>query len=96
MPACPAPLTRGPVDPRGLGNEDPIDAKPGSAALLPRVLLEHVDGYPSSSEADSRCEPAREPPTIATSPVNDFFMCSRPPSMLRRAPREAVVKGPEG
>src|ERR1700691_68660 len=49
------------VDARRLGNEDTFDAKPGSAALLARILLEHIDGYSSPSEADSRCESGERP-----------------------------------
>src|SRR5271156_1985392 len=39
------------VDARRFGNERAIDAKRGAAALLARVLLEHVNGDPTSSKA---------------------------------------------
>ena len=47
---------------RRLGDESAIDAKRGSAALFTGVLFEHVDGYSTSSEADSRRESGERSP----------------------------------
>jgi hypothetical protein len=46
---------------RRLGNEGTIDAKPGSAALLTRILLEHIDAYSSSSKTYSRGKSGERP-----------------------------------
>jgi hypothetical protein len=47
---------------RRLGDEGTIDAESGSAALLARILLEDIDEYSASSEADSGCESGERPP----------------------------------